>query len=781
MTARTELAAACHPEVRRRVFVAFQLVLIAFALVAATPRAHAQKAKDPEIASVRLGFDGVYKLGCWTQLDVTLQGGDDAYTGVVVATTTDADGVPTTVFTPPDHPVGLLPHQTTAARLFIRYGQDGADLRVRFLDNRGKERAKRTFTPGPEPGDDFIPYGLPATTRLIVTFGSERGVGELARSERAGAPDQEQVVHAVRLSTAADLPLEWYGYEGVDALVLGSSEPELYRPLAANPQRVAALRQWVELGGRLVLFCGAAAPELIGAGAPLAGLIPGKFDSIVTLKQSQPLETFAGSNASLSRGGFNLPVPRLAEVRGRILAYDGKSREDLPLVIRARLGLGEVTFVAVDPDAPPIAKWPGRVGLLRHALEWTEDAAGAPENPNTYNPQQGSEDLINTLRAALDQQFVGVKTAPFALVAALVLAYIALIGPGDYFFVKRVLKRMELTWITFPLTVLGVSVAAYWLAWWMKGDQLRVNQVEIVDVDLGSNVARGTVWTHFFSPRVDRYNLSLEPRFGEKPVGEPDRSDPADPSGSPPSDTAASSPQPPASLVAWLGKPGYGLGGMQGQHSQASLFDRGYAYAPRLDALEGMPVQEWSTKTLVARWTADVAPPLDADLRARADDLLAGTIANHSGVKLEDCLLMHAKWAYQLNALADGATATVNDTLVPRPVKATLTGVIAGDETNVRTAEDGSAIFDPASSDVARHAKTMMFYEAIGGAAYARLPNRYQSYVDLSRLLDGDQAILLARAADAAGSQWITADGPLASNQDRRWVYYRFIIPLKKR
>jgi hypothetical protein len=525
-----------------------------------------------------------------------------------------------------------------------------------------------------------------------------------------------------------------------------------------------------------VIFAGTAAPELISPGAPLADLVPGKFDSLIPLRQSLPLETFSGATASLTRGQFNLPVPRLTDVRGRILAYasetPGQNPEDLPLVVRARLGLGDVTFVAVDPDAPPIDKWPGRLGLLRHALDWPDDPPGSSQT-NPYNQQQGSEDLINRLRAALDQQFEGVKTAPFALVALLVIAYIALIGPGDYFFVKRVLKRMELTWITFPLIVLGVSLAAYWLAWWMKGDQLRVNQVEIVDVDVDSNTARGTVWTHFFSPRVERYDLTLQPHAGATPLSEPPRPDPRE------SFPQASRLTPHASLVAWLGKPGYGLGAMQGQRSQGSLFDRGYAFAPELDALRGMPVQEWSTKTLVARWTAETDPLVDANLEGLPDNLLAGEITNRTGLALEDCVLMHANWAWQLPSLDDGKSVQITEDLDPRTVKATLTGAVAGDSPDARTAEDGSVIFDPSTSDVPRVLKTMMFYEAIDGAAYAGVPNRYQSFIDLSRLLDGDQAILLARAA-APGSQWTTPDGPLASDQDRRWVYYRFVIPLKK-
>ena len=750
------------------------LTLAFFASPPLHPTAHAQQPKKPQIAAARLGFDGVYKLGCWTQLEITLEGGDDAYTGVVEATTPDADGVPTYVYTPPDHPVGIIPGQQTTARLFIRYGQDGADLRVRFIDDRGRERAKKTFMTAPEPGEDQIPFGAPATNRLLVSFGSQRGVGDLARSQQTttSASSDEQAVRHVRLSSAADLPLEWYGYEGVDAVVLGSSEPELYRPLAANTQRIDALRRWVELGGRLVIFCGTAAPELIGPGAPLADLVPGKFESLATLRQSLPLETFSGATQSLTRGQFELPVPRLTDVRGRILAYAsqtaGQNPEDLPLIVRARLGLGDVTFVAVDPDATPIDKWPGRLGLLRRSLQWPEDPPGAAQT-NAYNQQQGSEDLINHLRAALDQQFEGVTTAPFALVAGLVILYIALIGPGDYFFVKRVLKRMELTWITFPLIVLGVSLAAYWLAWWMKGDQLRVNQVEIVDVDVDSNTARGTVWTHFFSPRVERYDLALQPHAGATSLSEQ-----SEPRGlSPRSDSA-----PPASLVSWLGKPGYGLGAMQGQRSQGSLFDRGYAFSPNLDSLRGMPVQEWSTKTLVARWTAETNPLVDASLEGLPDNLLAGEITNRTGLKLEDCILMHANWAWQLPSLDDGKSVQITEDLDPRTVKAALTGAVAGDSPDIRTAEDGSVIFDPSTSDVARVLKTMMFYEAIDGAAYASVPNRYQSFIDLSRLLDGDQAILLARAA-APGSQWITPDGPLASDQDRRWVYYRFVIPLK--
>ena len=53
----------------------------------------------------------------------------------------------------------------------------------------------------------------------------------------------------------------------------------------------------------------------------------------------------------------------------------------------------------------------------------------------------------------LDRPFYCVE----GLVALLVLAYIACIGPLDYFVVRRLFGRMEFTWLTFALMVAASS------------------------------------------------------------------------------------------------------------------------------------------------------------------------------------------------------------------------------------------------------------------------------------------------------------------------------------
>ena len=343
-----------------------------------------------------------------------------------------------------------------------------------------------------------------------------------------------------------------------------------------------------------------------------------------------------------------------------------------------------------------------------------------------------------------------------ALVALLVVVYILLIGPGDYFLVKKLMNRPALTWITFPLIVLGVSAVAYWYANVKKGDQLRVNQVEIVDVDTTSGLVRGTVWSHFFTPRVDQYQLTLKPDFlGGAALKN-------------------SVPQ-----VAWLGLPGYSLGGMQASATQTAVFNSGYTFSPDRTSMQNVPVQVWSTKTITARWTARVGPSISADLQRTSDELLSGNLSNSTGIELDDCLLLYGRWAYHLGRMSNQATVKFDYALQPRTVKTSLTSATAGDTTEENTAEDGTVPFRLAESDVTRLAKTMMFFKAINGRRYSGKFSRYQSFVDLSHLLrQEDVAILLAKSP-TTGSQWQNGEQPLRSDEDRRWTFYRFVLPVE--
>ena len=138
----------------------------------------------------------------------------------------------------------------------------------------------------------------------------------------------------------------------------------------------------------------------------------------------------------------------------------------------------------------------------------TTDESPAVEVPAGNATNVGFKDLAGQLRGALDQ-FSGVRLVPFWVVGTLVFGYILLIGPVDYWLVKKVFKRMELTWLTFPTIVVTVSLAAYLAAYWTKGNKLLVNQVDLIDIENSSGQLRGTSWLNVFSPTTSTYDLTL--------------------------------------------------------------------------------------------------------------------------------------------------------------------------------------------------------------------------------------------------------------------------------
>src|SRR6185437_9574641 len=127
---------------------------------------------------------------------------------------------------------------------------------------------------------------------------------------------------------------------------------------------------------------------------------------------------------------------------------------------------------------------------------------------------------------------------------------------------------------TFPLIVITVSLAAYFAAYLVKGKDLRVNKVDVVDVDQASGRARGSTFFNMFSPQNRDYDVTVTPL------------NPGSGPGSAPAPAAVAGkgqpPRPPAGtevLVTWLGVPETGFGGM-GNSSRFGFSGGGYSYEP---------------------------------------------------------------------------------------------------------------------------------------------------------------------------------------------------------
>jgi hypothetical protein len=727
---------------------------------------------SPRIVAVHAGLAGKFKVGYWTPFVVDLEGGSQPAEGYVQIVTPDSEGVPTRVHAPADKNLSLAAGEKKSVVLYTKLGQLAADVTVSLHDRSGV-LASRRFRAG---GEGPLAGVMPSGSTLVVSIGDSATQEKRPVGAKGGLP-------LTRVANITELPPEWWGLEGVDAVILHASDVRLGEQFAQAQQQLAALDLWVRMGGRLVLSVGEQAPALLAPDKPLARFAPGTFDALVPLRQSTVFETYSESSEPLSPGEvINLNIPRLRDVRGRVEAFAGTGPRDLPVVVRTPHGFGEVVFAAFDLDRAPIANWAAHPQLVQKLLGGTllpaaESESGVLGQVTTL----GFSDLSGQLRGALDQ-FPGVRLVPFWLVVTLCSLYLLCIGPLDYYVVKVLFRRPIATWFTFSLTVLLFAAGAAALAFNLKGTERRVNQLDIVDFDGESGLVRGTSWSNLFSPRVDTYNLTLRP-------------------GGVAASNNSSAPNSPASgmLFSWFGLAGNAFGGLDagraatGGFGTAStalpLFTEPYDFSARLDGIEHFPIAVWSSRALVGRWWQTAAGAGEGSTKQHSveanladDGRLVGTIANRLEVPLTDAVLLYDKWAYVIREFAPGREVDLEFDIDPQTIDTYLKHVTAvGDHKIVRP-------YDQAAFDVPTIVELMTAHELAGGKTYTGLANQYQRFVELSGLVRGGRAVLIGRVAKPAAT--LERDGqPLAdsaasatsTSHTQSWTYYRYVFPVAEK
>ena len=731
------------------------IIAVLVSLLAAP--AFAESVKPPEIVGVRVGIADRSKVGLWTPVEITLLGGSEQLSGIVTVTVPDGDGIPSRVLTPSNKQV--LPGRQTTVLLYVRIGHVMCELKVEFVVE-GRVVARKIMESSLGLDQDHFIEPLESQSLVVSVGPMALGIEDIPRIKEM---DNEHRLVVARLNDIGQLPTYWYGYEGVDALILSTSQPELYRKLTPEGARLDALDQWIRMGGRMVLCVGSQADEVLAKDSALSRFAPGRLEKIVSLRQTAALEMYSGGPVAVpqSQGGekFTLQSPKLVDVQGIIEAREA----DLPLIIRTPRGLGQIIFVAADLDRGPLSKWADRPLLLAKLLDLPavrteEQTANAALMYNRYN------DLSGQLRSALDE-FTGVQIIPFSFVALMIIFYILLIGPGDYFFLRKIVRRMEWTWLTFPIIVLAVSGAAYMLAYYLKGDQLRINQADLVDVDAASGFVRGTTWLDIFSPRMESFNLSLQPQL---PDGKTDANA--------------------QSWFAWLGLQGGALGGMNPRGANPTLWPEHYNFTPSLSGLQGVPIQVWSTKSFTGRWSASTTAFPHAELTDE-EQSLSGSITNTLDFPLHKCVLVYDRWAYELGTdhgnamrtLAPGETAILDQNVKRSELKTLLTGkkAIFGEKFSQEITP-----YDQSSTDASYILRIMMFYNNIDGQSYTKMDNGYQTFVDLSDLLKTGRAILVAESPNQSretnhGAALLRDGKPLTGPTDKHITLYRFVFPVK--
>lgn len=700
-------------------------------------------AQDCVISHVVVGVDGHYRLGHWTVVRLEVESTTAVENVSIEVTVPDGEGVRSTIVTKG----AQLAAGNNRVEAIAKFGRSNSDLQVAIRGPDGGLLSSLDIS------SDELPNGVLGSQHLVLTLGADVGVGEAITRRRE--KDEQKSVHAL-IAEPASLPNHWFGYAGVSLVAL-PCDSELAASL--TNQQAAALEMWVRLGGRILLSAGESADRILKSDAPLASLVPGEYDRVQMQRQTNGVEDYAGKtlktlNSYVADGElvFRLPMAVIQNPIGTVEAAEGIGGERTPLVIRASHGFGQVVFLSIDLNSAPINLWTdGRMRIMTKLVSMSLDETIRADSDLEFTQltQIGFDDLTGQLRGSLDQ-FNSVRLVPFSWIAMLVGIYILLIGPVDYLLLRKWKQRFGLTWITFPLIVLLGCLLAYSLTNYWKGQTLKVNQLDVVDIDAKTGFVRGQSWSHIFSPTSKSFDLAVDTKQLGLELGGHS-----------------------GELLSWQGLPGKSFGGMD--TSRMSQSPVGYQMQCQLNSkqtveLKGLPIDTYSSRSLSGLiWgTADV--PKVGSLTSDLEGQLSGTVYNPLSTTLRDCMLCYGRWVYPLPSLAAGGQADVDRFSKIKTIDGMLT------RTQVdKDFKDKSQPWDRKSLDRKRIMEMMMFYKAAGGEEYTSLLNRFQRDIDFTDHLTQNTAMLIGKV-----------DKPVTSLSDQNietesLTYFRILMPVTKK
>jgi len=532
------------------------------------------------------GLGGAVKGGMWVPLHVELTSKGKDFEGLLTVT---ADGgqrvLPLFV-----KPIALVRDTRTRHWIYVRapyteFRRQRYTFTWQVLDARGREMHRSRWK---------RPKVLPGRDSMVAVMRT----ANVARAGLGALTDQNSDVRVHALFISPQMaPDRALGYESADAVVWLNPNPSA---LATVSQRDAIVN-YVRQGGHLVLAAGAGWQAL--KEPFLADLLPATPTGSRLATSLPPLEIYGTIPADRT----SIILMGLRNARGRVLMSHGGS----PIVVRGTAGLGRVTLIAFNPTTSPFADLKHRARFWSMALD-VDTTRRRQTDVGTPRPASGP--LIRSLN-----DFPGFKPINFVFVAIFLVAYVVLIGPVDYFVLKR-LKKLHWTWVTFPAIAVVSSVMAFYFLSSGRVVGLWTNSVSIVDCSLDGGEMSGTTYMTMLSPKQTRYTVDLDGATGGSLV--------------------------PREFETETGGGTWRLG-----QTTCQVIGAG-------ERIEGLLVRIWDAQTFQASWRADPCDLPEVDLTGQGARL-TGTIKNTTGDFMEDAVILFAGRVGVLGTIQAGRSINV--------------------------------------------------------------------------------------------------------------------------
>ncbi len=283
-----------------------------------------------------LGFNGIYKLGTWTPLTITLENRIGTARGILEVVVSSGseygrnvrDVVYSTEVELPGDSKKIFSFtvfiDSFVHPLIVRLKQNGSTLVSSSLNLR-KHYTER---------DLVLVLGARISTNLLSSFPGR--------------------THAAYVRTQM-LPETWFGYGGVATLILHAESLATLRP-----NQYTALTKWLRQGGSLVATAGLNYGFF--SSKEIQSILPITISGIERLSKPQSLEEYCGKKLA-NPDPFLLLNARIDNSQ-TVLEENG-----LPIIIEKRYGRGRIVFLAFDYQKSPFNNWDGRYSFWEKLLK----------------------------------------------------------------------------------------------------------------------------------------------------------------------------------------------------------------------------------------------------------------------------------------------------------------------------------------------------------------------------------------------------------------------------
>jgi hypothetical protein len=564
-----------------------QLAVAGILVAAALPLCSvAVEAASGIALSVHAGYEDVIKAGQWIPVTIDARNSGASIDGTlqVQASLNAQPGV--TGLTLYRQPVSLATGATKRVRVFVELDNPAATVTVRIVQN-GRVIASQDSVSGGNTG-----YLIGVLSDQATTLDDFAAIHPGSVNAR--------VVHL----RAEDLPDAAVPLRAFDILAIDDFSTD-----GLTTAQRTAISDFVSAGGNL----------LIGTGAAWHKTLGGLPSSILPLAVGG---TTVVDSTALGAAAVEIATGQLSG--GRVwLAQDGQ-----PLLIDRTVGAGTVTLATFDWNQQPVSVGGNTRTVLRQVMARALfDAGGSGQNvtflgggPGGPFPT-GSQASLTSKSSALTPvlgNLPGLNLPSLQLTAALVILYVVIVGPVNYF-VLGAMRRRALAWVTIPLIAVVAAGGAYGTGVITKGRSVQTNQVAIVHLQPGWSRAYQEIYTGVIPPGRGDYVATVA---GERLLISP--------------------------IVNSYG-PTLANGGLQVDLASNAV---------TLSGMTAFSLGGFATEGMTG------APQFGARLRL-VNGTLTGTIENHSDLSFTDAVLIAGDNFQLFGALRPGGTASVS--LVPKP------------------------------------------------------------------------------------------------------------------